>query len=252
MADKIDFARGTRKYLNSAVWGKFCEEVYGANLQQSGMVDMPMLKLVLKELSIKEGDCVLDVGCGFGGISQYIANYCQCEVHGIDLIVQPTSVHAENTSSKRTFFYQMDMEDLAFDNLKFDKILVLDTLYFSTDVVELLKSLKKRLKENGTMGLLFNEDKETLEQKAKLTLHNISMETACQQANLSFESYDLTIHLENLWKKMEQALPKYAESLIEEGNFGLFLERDKEIKYVAQLIKEGRVSRYLYKVSKQN
>ena len=40
---------------------------------------------IVKKLNIKPGHRVLDIGCGWGGLSRYIAKEVGCEVHGISL-----------------------------------------------------------------------------------------------------------------------------------------------------------------------
>ena len=40
---------------------------------------------IVKKLNIKPGQRVLDIGCGWGGLSRYIAKEVGCEVHGISL-----------------------------------------------------------------------------------------------------------------------------------------------------------------------
>ena len=43
------------------------------------------LSLIVKKLNLKPGQRVLDIGCGWGGLSRYIAKEIGCEVHGISL-----------------------------------------------------------------------------------------------------------------------------------------------------------------------
>tara|TARA_Y100000590_G_scaffold411044_1_gene504682 strand:+ start:2446 stop:3651 length:1206 start_codon:yes stop_codon:yes gene_type:complete len=43
------------------------------------------LSHIVKKLNIKPGQRVLDIGCGWGGLSRYIAKEVGCEVHGISL-----------------------------------------------------------------------------------------------------------------------------------------------------------------------
>tara|TARA_B100001123_G_C15253215_1_gene1003604 strand:- start:91 stop:1296 length:1206 start_codon:yes stop_codon:yes gene_type:complete len=43
------------------------------------------LSHIVKKLNLKPGQRVLDIGCGWGGLSRYIAKEVGCEVHGISL-----------------------------------------------------------------------------------------------------------------------------------------------------------------------
>jgi len=43
------------------------------------------LEHIVKKLNLKPGQKILDIGCGWGGLSRYIAKKVGCEVHGISL-----------------------------------------------------------------------------------------------------------------------------------------------------------------------
>ncbi len=43
------------------------------------------LSHIVKKLNLKPGHRILDIGCGWGGLSRYIAKEVGCEVHGISL-----------------------------------------------------------------------------------------------------------------------------------------------------------------------
>lgn len=75
-------------------------------------------------LSPREGTAVLDVGCGIGGSSRYLAATFGCNVTGIDLNASFIEV-AESLSERaglsgKTTFRQADALDLPFDDGTFD------------------------------------------------------------------------------------------------------------------------------------
>ncbi len=76
--------------------------------------------------NIQSGQCVLDVGCGLGGTSRYLADSRSCNVIGIDLTEEYCRV-AHLLSSKmgmtdRTTFHQASALELPLNDEQFDVV----------------------------------------------------------------------------------------------------------------------------------
>ncbi len=65
----------------------------------------------------KRGQRVLDIGCGWGGLALYLAEFCEADVTGITLSQEQLAVAreraAENALSHRTAFRMQDYRDVA-------------------------------------------------------------------------------------------------------------------------------------------
>ena len=74
--------------------------------------------------SIETGMQILDVGCGIGGTSRYLAADRGCRVAGIDLTLEYVEVARELTArcglSERIEFHQGDALDMPFEDAAFD------------------------------------------------------------------------------------------------------------------------------------
>jgi acyl carrier protein len=77
------FEKYYAKAMSSAAHAEFCQKVYGKNFGQHGMADFVQIDAMLDKLKPGAGDVVLDVGCGYGLISRYIADRTGARVVGI-------------------------------------------------------------------------------------------------------------------------------------------------------------------------
>lgn len=121
--------------MKSAAHAEFCRLVYGTNYGQHGMADTVQLDAMIDRLGIKEGDTVLDVGCGYGLISDYIHRRTGAKVVGIDLSESAISTAKERVGNSDTLqFLVMDLQDLTFPAATFTHIVSIDTIYFTRDL----------------------------------------------------------------------------------------------------------------------
>jgi len=85
------------------------EYIFGKTYVSTGGQDTT--EKFVKELNLKKGDTVLDVGCGIGGSAFYIARTYGAKVHGIDLSTNMISMAVK---------YQGDMEEAVRKNVSFE------------------------------------------------------------------------------------------------------------------------------------
>ena len=135
-------------------------------------------------------------------------------------------------------FFTKNFDDLDFLPNQFDSVIGIDSLYFSNDLVGLLKQLKRSVKKGGKMGFLLNQHKANKNAPELLTGHKMNMTMACRKAGMSCTSICLTDHLIRLWDKMEYLLPQYAEAIIQENKSSSYLSRQYEVIQVSKLLKE--------------
>ncbi len=80
---------------------KLCKRVFGRELCQENMTDMQALDGVLQKLGLKAGHHVLDLGCGAGGIAEYVSAETGARITGIDLSETAISTAIARTKDKR-------------------------------------------------------------------------------------------------------------------------------------------------------
>ncbi len=102
-------------------------------------------KNVLDFLRPKEGDCILDAGCGAGDYSIILKN------KGVDVLGVDVSCNMVEVAKKNGINAQVqDLENLKL-NKNFDKVLCVGVLEFVNDVEKVIKNLSDCLKEGGSL-----------------------------------------------------------------------------------------------------
>ncbi|MFC4617988.1 class I SAM-dependent methyltransferase [Camelliibacillus cellulosilyticus] len=113
---------------------------------------MPLTKALLETVPFQQTDRVLDIGCGTGETSIYLAKQYGCEVIGCDL--HPGMVaHARNHVAREQAPVQIiqgDAEQLPFPADSFDKIISESVTVF-TNIDLSLKEYKRVLKPGGVL-----------------------------------------------------------------------------------------------------
>lgn len=79
------------------------------------------LDLIRRKLDIRPGDAVLDIGCGWGGLSAYLAEHCGCTVTGVN-ISHEQAAHAKACATARGLAVEIVERDYRDMRGHFDKI----------------------------------------------------------------------------------------------------------------------------------
>ncbi|MCL1475050.1 SAM-dependent methyltransferase [Argonema antarcticum] len=123
------------------------------NLEQS---QMQMIDDVIEKLDIKDGDHILDFGCGWGCVPNYIlSKFPNVRFTGINLskyqceyMRQKMQDPESYLSSGRFSLFEGDLNDAKFDT-KFDKILSIGVFCHVGNLTNAFQKLASFLKDNG-------------------------------------------------------------------------------------------------------
>jgi SAM-dependent methyltransferase len=114
------------------------------------------LEGLLADIELAPGAEVLDLGCGKGATSIFLARELGVRVVAVDLWVAEMQLRAVIETAgvaDRVEVLQGDARTLPFDDARFDAIISIDAFeYFGTDV-RLLPSLLRVLRPGGTIGM---------------------------------------------------------------------------------------------------
>lgn len=124
-----------------------------SNLEQA---QMQMIDDVIEKLDIKDGDSILDFGCGWGCVPNYIlSKFPNAKVTGINLsheqceyMRQKMQTPQSYLSSGRFNLYEGDLNDATFDT-KFDKILSIGVFCHVGNLTKAFQKLATFLKDDG-------------------------------------------------------------------------------------------------------
>jgi len=70
------------------------------------------MKLIAKKLNLKEGMEILDIGCGFGGLANYLANNYNVKVTGVSLSQKQIDFYNENFKNDNVNIIYSDYRDI--------------------------------------------------------------------------------------------------------------------------------------------
>ena len=118
----------------------------------------PRLKELLSQINISKQMKVLDIGCGRGDISLYLAKKAQ-GVTGIDYsrhaikIAKNAKKKFPRNIQKKTKFYMMNAKRMAFQDNYFDAVFCIDVFehLYPKELEAVLQEIKRVLKPNGLL-----------------------------------------------------------------------------------------------------
>ena len=114
----------------------------------------------LSFVEVKNGDRVLDVGCGGGRTVSKLCDMVGCgKVYGIDYsplcVEKSKKLNRKNVLCKRAAITQASVSELPFESDGFDLVTAVETYYFWQDKVSDLREILRTLKPSGKLLLVF-------------------------------------------------------------------------------------------------
>jgi ubiquinone/menaquinone biosynthesis C-methylase UbiE len=113
------------------------------------------IREILKHMTIKDSDTVLDAGCGSGFLLEHIQGQAGCTV-GVDLskgLLRIALSRVRQTKMKNVSLVQADVDNLPFREHIFDEVFALTVLQDSSDYGMTLKELTRTTKNNAELTI---------------------------------------------------------------------------------------------------
>lgn len=233
----------------SKAHSQLCERVFGKDLTQDGQADMDSVNDLIAYLRIGESDKVLDLGCGVGGISEYISDSTGAHVTGLDYAATAIETAANRTSGKRDrlAFVQGDMNSLDFADRSFDKVVSIDTIYWVADIDNALASISRLIKPGGHMGIFIANTPLMDDSPGAYEPDGTWIARSVRKLGLSYDVYDYTENFLNFWPRLKKVALELRDDFVAEGNEVIFdsfmLDADEDYLPAAAA---GKLRRYLY------
>ncbi|HSS63375.1 MAG TPA: class I SAM-dependent methyltransferase [Gammaproteobacteria bacterium] len=235
----------------SAAHSRLCERVFGMDLTQEGMTDMPALHHLLQLLDIKADDHVLDLGCGAGGIAEYVSDKLSAHVTGVDYAAPAIAEARERTEDRRSRleFVNGDMNCLELPEQSFKVVISLDTLYWVADLKDTMRQIEKLLKPGGQMGIFMLSDVPNGRTADDYSASETSLGRCLGKLGLAFDAHDYTLQNSAFWYRNYEAAKSLRDEFEKEGNgfIAASLIREGEEDFLPS-IEAGTLVRYLYHV----
>ncbi|MFA5204033.1 MAG: methyltransferase domain-containing protein [Lentisphaeria bacterium] len=234
----------------------FCERAFGKDLAQHGFADLEQLELLIKLTGLGPDTNALDVGCGNGMISEYLADRTGAHITGIDYIPLAIKDAQLRTAAKsgRMKFMVGDINQLELSPRTFDLVMLIDSLYFSEDYAATIRTLKTALRPNGKMAIFFSYGREPHVAPAEfpkqcLPPDKTPLADALRRNVLPFETRDLTALDYRNAQKRQQLLSLLKPLFEQEDALFIYDNRLGEAKCIIKSIEDGLHKRYLYVVT---
>ncbi len=114
-----------------------------------------MNEVMMEEAGIREGDRVLDAGCGVGGSSVFLASVLNCSVTGITLSerqAEQARVNAQNRKvDNKAEFRVMDYAQTDFPDNTFDIVWGCESICYAHDKEKFIREAYRLLKPGGRL-----------------------------------------------------------------------------------------------------
>ena len=228
---------------------RLCERVFGKDLCQDGQADMESIDSLLSLLELKDGDTLFDLGCGAGGISEYVSDTTGARVTGLD--DAPTAVETANARTKgkrdRLQFVQGDMNALDLPERSFDAVMSVDTIYWAQDIDKTLSSIVRLIKPGGRLGIFIAHTPEYGEGPGSMEPDGSWIAVSLSKLGIEYDVYDYTESFLKFWPRMKQVAVELHDDFVAEGNEFIYgaLLKDADEDYLLMAASD-ELRRYLY------
>lgn len=237
----------------SLAHAEFCTRLYGRDFCQHGFADMQQVGRLLGVLPLGPGSPVLELGCGTGGLGEYISDLSGASVTGLDNIAEAIALAQLRTvhKEKRLRFIVGSMDRIELPPATFEAIMAIDALYF-TGLDTTVAQMVAVLKPGGVLGILYSHGADpqmpiTVFPRETLPPDKTPLAGALQRHDLAYETWDLTEEDYQHAQRKKQIAEELRTRFEVEGNLFLYENRHGEAEGVMAAIEAGAHRRYLYR-----
>ncbi len=141
--------------------------------EETGKEDDEIIDRILDNVSVSNGDDVLDVGCGTGRLFPYYLRRDISSITGIDISSGMIEVAKKKFLPERITLICDDASEHSFDKC-FDRIVIFDAFPHFVDPEQMIKNLSKYLKEGGTLTVAHDASRDEINRRHGMMTSNIS------------------------------------------------------------------------------
>jgi SAM-dependent methyltransferase len=234
----------------SPTHSRFCEEVYGRDLCQHGMMDVEEMDFLLSLL--RPGESVLEIGCSNGRITEYLHQESGCLILGIDYSDVAISQARSRTEAKADTL-RFACVDLIADGIPggdYDTIIAVDCIYFMGDYGATIAKLRDKLRPGGRIIVAAFQAREEGDPAEILHPDHTRMAQVLKDLSLDYTQYDFTPNICNHWIKNYDVSRALYEDFAAEGNAVLAEARIAENGWFRDHAERGTLARFVYVISR--
>jgi len=235
-----------RRAAESPTHSRFCEEVYGRDLCQHGMMDTDEMEFLIS--LIKPDEKVLEVGCSNGRITEYIHQRAGCTMLGVDYsdVAIAQAQHRTRGKEPALAFQCVDLIQDGLPGENFDVVLAIDSIYFMGDYGATVAKLNAKLSPGGRMIIAAFQAKEDNDPDTILLPDRTRMAETLQGLSFRYTQYDFTTNIRNHWVKNYEFSRILQPEFAAEGNEFLYVARMAENGWFKDHAERGTLVRFMY------
>jgi tocopherol O-methyltransferase len=168
--DKVRKHYDNISWLYKFFWGSHIHHGYWEKDESPQEAQENLIKKLVKEAGLKGKETVLDVGCGLGGSSRWLARNLECLVTGITLSPKQIKIATELTKKEnlnsQVQFQLMDAHHLSFPAESYDVVWVVECSEHLLDKNKFIQEVSRILRPGGKLALCgWMDSSESREQK---------------------------------------------------------------------------------------
>ena len=232
----------------SAAYARYCLRTYGMPLIQFNMIDAAQMDALLSGIGARPGERVVDLGCGVGTITEFIAQRTGAELTGIDFAEAAIErAQARTRGRGGAIRFQIgDLNSLALSPASFHVALALDTLYFAHDLAKTVGDIAELLVPGGRFAAFYSATRRGAEGVEVLKAESTPLARALTAAGFEYASSDFTDRDRAYWQACREAADEMRDEFVAEDNEPLWKSRDDEIRRIQRRHAQDAMRRYLY------
>jgi len=196
---------------NSLAFAQYCTEVYGTDFTQDGYSDLDEINALIKKASICTGRAVLDIGCGDGGMCEYIHRQTGAAVYGFDY--SETAISRAQRRGIGSFEVGL-IGKKEYPPASFDAALSVDTVYFAKDCKELLRQMYSCLKPGGVVVIMYSAFRRF---EDHISSDDTKLAIAFRRAGYVYEATDYTDNFYRLMTRKHKIAKRMEAEFLREG-----------------------------------
>ncbi|GJL80752.1 MAG: hypothetical protein DHS20C01_03860 [marine bacterium B5-7] len=234
---------------SSKAHSRFCEAVFGEDRSQEGQTDMECLDDLLSRLQLLPDHHLLDLGCGAGGLSEYVFDKFEAFVTGIDYSESAIRTACNRTQDKRgkINFIQADLNSLELPVNSFDAAISIDSIYWVSDMDKTVSSILKSIKPGGQLCILIEHRIKNESELSCLGSEDTRVAKSLNNLNLRYDTVDYSDLFLKFWPRVKETALSLRDEYVSEGA-ELICDnwiREADEDYLPS-VEEGRIKRYSY------
>jgi len=236
---------------SSKAHSRFSEIVFGEDRLQEGQTDMKCFDDLLSRLKLQPYHHLLDLGCGAGGLSEYVFDKLGASVTGIDYSETAIRTARNRTKDKRKklHFLQADLNALDLPSQTFDIAISIDSVYGVSNMDKTISSIVETVKPGGQLCILIVHRLKEAKDATYLESKNTRVAKSLDNLNLRYDTVDYSDVFLDFWPRAKEAALSLRDDFVSEGA-ELICDnwiREANIDFLPS-IEAGMIKRYLYQI----